>query len=114
MAENVCDSFYVARPDNPLAEPICFRCRQHLREHTDQLAQELQKATNIIGSQPLWRALHTADDSPTSVVPEVLAKAGAQMGYRFETTIEDGQHTVRLIRPDGSVAMIARKKVTHG
>lgn len=41
----------------------------------------------------------------------LLQEAGLRLGYRFEESTENGDVVVRVIRPDGSVAIVARKPV---
>ena len=55
MPPMACNSFWVARPDNPLAEPNCFPCCRHLREHNDQVANDLLAVAMGIETLPFPR-----------------------------------------------------------
>jgi hypothetical protein len=50
------------------------------------------------------------DDGMTPEQLEIVKDAARRLGYRFTSQIVDGQYEERMIRPDGTAAVIARKK----
>lgn len=48
-----CASFVVARPDDPMAEPLCFLCRTHRRQHAGKIAKSLNDTEDRIARMPL-------------------------------------------------------------
>jgi hypothetical protein len=48
-----CEQFMVARPDDPFAEPTCFKCHVHRHLHTDALARELNKVEAEMNARPI-------------------------------------------------------------
>lgn len=48
-------------------------------------------------------------DPQTALLASIRA-VGVQLGYRYETTEEGGDIVERVYRPDGSLAITARKR----